>query len=115
MSRLPGSRDGVEAPRESSGLRVEGVDVAAMSAVASGPAYDDFVFNDEWSAVDIAAAFLDVFDFDVPDFFAGIRVERDYVIVHRAEENQSIPDCDAAIEFAIGRYEVAGELVVVGP
>src|SRR5712692_3455941 len=115
VPRLSRSGYRVEPPRESSRLGVERADVAAMRAVASGSSNDDFVFDDEWSAVDIAAAFLYVFDFDVPDLLAGVRVHGYYVVIHRPEEDQSVSNRYAAIELTVRADEIARKLVVIGP
>src|SRR5262249_26884054 len=81
----------------------------------TGAAYDQLVLHDKRRTVDVAAAFLYVLDFHVPDFFTRLRIECDDVIVHRAEENESIADGDTPIKFSVGRHEIAWNLVVVGP
>src|ERR1041384_714315 len=115
VSGFPRPGDRIEAPCEPSCLRVERADVTTVGAIASGAADDDLIFDNERSAVDIAAAFLYVFDFDVPDFLAGARVQPHDVIIHRPEEDHSVADRKSSIELAVRRYEVARKLVVVSP
>src|SRR6185503_16858493 len=115
VSRLARTWNSIETPRQPSGLGIEGIDVAAMRAVTAGAANNHLVFDNERSPVDVAPALLDVIDFYIPDLFAGLSVDRHQVIVHGAEENQSISNSDASIKFAVRGYEIARELVVVGP
>src|SRR5262249_17234554 len=77
--------------------------------------HDYLVFYKYRRAVYVAATFLDVFDFDVPDFLTGLGVERDYVIVHRSEEDHSVADGQTPIELSVRREKISRDFVVVGP
>src|SRR6185503_4025850 len=100
---------------QSAGPGVKGADVAAVCAVAPGATHDQFVFDQERRAIDIAAALLDILDLDIPDSLACLRIQSDNVIVHGSEEDHAVADCHAAIELAVRRDLASRHVVVVGP
>ena len=84
-----------------------------MRRVAAGDAGNHPVLHNERSAGDVAAALVRILDFDLPDFAAGLGVERDQVIVHRTHENQAMPEGDTAVPGPIERHFIGCGIVVV--
>src|SRR5262249_22289679 len=115
ITRLAGSRNREEPPRQPPSPGIKRGDIASMSAVTPCASDNDFVFYQDGRAGYIASALLDFLDFDVPRLPAGSGIQRDHVIVHCPEKYKAISNRKPAVEFAIGDCQIARDLVVVGP
>src|SRR5260370_36779313 len=60
-----------------------------MGAFAAGHAGDDFVVHQQRSGTDPASALHRVFNFYIPNFLAGLRIQRDETIFTGAHEKHS--------------------------
>src|SRR5262249_22940039 len=110
--------------------RIEGVEVAAMGAIASGDADNHFIFNDQRRTRNIAAALRYIFDLNIPDFPPSLGINGDKVIVESSHKDQAITNGNAAnrhtirngdlrqfIEIApksFSGYGIKGEKAIIG-
>src|SRR5450759_2596150 len=57
---------------------------------------EQLIFDKNWCRLNIASAFVSVFNFYIPHFSASLRVHRDYMIIACSRENKTVSHRDAA-------------------
>src|SRR3569623_1965163 len=86
-----------------------------MRRVSSGHARDHHIHHHQRSARNVAPALPLIFHIDPPHLPAGLLVERNHVIVGRAQENSPMPARDAAILPAISQQRTPRQTETIFP
>ena len=115
MARFSRPGDGPKAPAMASGLRIESVQIAAMRRIAAGDAGDDHVLDNQGRRCDAAAALLGILYFNAPNFFSGLPVDRDNVIIQRPHKDQPVGHSHAAVPGAVKRRDEVGLRIGIAP
>ena len=86
-----------------------------MRRISAGHADDDFVFDQQRRAGDIATALAHVLDIDAPLLTAGFLIERDHIVIERPEKDAAPANSDAACPGTVDDADFARVLVEVVP
>ena len=92
----------VPAPGDTTSLRVERGEIAAMRLIATVATHDDLVLDNERRGEVIAATLLGIVDADFPHLFAGFLIERDHEVIPGTEDDFAVADRDPAVLDEIG-------------
>src|SRR5262249_22386250 len=85
VSRFAGTWNGVESPDFLTRIHVPRCDESTHAVFASGCAGDDFIFHDEWRVRE-GIALLGIGGLCVPDFLAGLGIDRNHARIQRGQE-----------------------------